>query len=449
MRAGEERDAERTVVLPTLPPVHESWLPDEHPLYRPRHSRRQRVSLTVASLFFVLPVLLWLVGVHPGEIENRPLRPFPSFGQGWGFFTGLPEWATDRLSFRPAAIVAADVTSQTVFGEPASLGEHPVQGATAAGPSPDAGAGGYQHDPDLPLVENGGSGGAGYPAVIRGKDGWLYFGGEIQLKCDPQQPLDDLIGNIRRLREAVEASGRRFVLVVPPDKSTVLPEHLPDTYAGKECVTRLADGSWRRIAQAGAIDLRDELRAAGSAAYFPHDTHWTFVGGYLMTKAIAEQVRPGVTSRWQQTPGEPWSGTTDLSRMIGRPAVDSAQRFGLAPDGLSDRAKPYRSDFRSTLMIRSTTVVPGMITEPTFMVADSFAQFGTSYLAAAFETVVITHLENLQRNADAVIQHMVDSKVVVFEVVERNLLGGISPLSDSGVIDQISAAIAAHPVGHG
>src|SRR5688500_14039434 len=41
----------------------ESWLPNEHSLYRPRHSRRQRTALTCGLVFFFVPVLLLAVGV--------------------------------------------------------------------------------------------------------------------------------------------------------------------------------------------------------------------------------------------------------------------------------------------------------------------------------------------------------------------------------------------------
>ena len=68
----------------SLPPVHESWLPSEHPLHRPRHAIRQRTSLICAVVFFCTPLLLLLLGVRVPNIENRQLAAFPSPGDGWG-----------------------------------------------------------------------------------------------------------------------------------------------------------------------------------------------------------------------------------------------------------------------------------------------------------------------------------------------------------------------------
>src|ERR1700754_2012621 len=66
---------------------------------------------------------------------------------------------------------------------------------------------------------------AGFPRVIEGSKGWLYLGYDMLGACLPEQPLDDVIGSLKRLRDAVESSGRKFVLIVAPDKSTMVPEN--------------------------------------------------------------------------------------------------------------------------------------------------------------------------------------------------------------------------------
>ena len=42
-------------------------------MHRPRHSARQRTALGCAVAFFLAPMLAFVFGVHPAEIENRPL----------------------------------------------------------------------------------------------------------------------------------------------------------------------------------------------------------------------------------------------------------------------------------------------------------------------------------------------------------------------------------------
>src|SRR5947199_786926 len=136
--------------------MHESWLPREHSLHRPRHANRQRFALACAVVFLVLPAVGYAFGVRPTAFENHRLASFPSPSLGWSFFVRLAPWATDHLAFREQAIHAADGLSRGLFGEPPAYGGNsnelpPIptdQGSTAAKP--------------IQL-----------PSVMQGHDGWL------------------------------------------------------------------------------------------------------------------------------------------------------------------------------------------------------------------------------------------------------------------------------------
>src|SRR5262249_10528423 len=156
-----------------LPAVHEAYLPREHALHRPRHGKRQLTALICALLFFTTPTLLWVVGVRPTEIENHKLAGFPRVGNGFGFFTGLPQWALCQRALRASAINAADGVSRSVFGEEAPLDQGPSSdaGPIPAPPLQQPGAPNAPTAPSLP-----GSSQAGYRKVVQGLDGWLYYG---------------------------------------------------------------------------------------------------------------------------------------------------------------------------------------------------------------------------------------------------------------------------------
>jgi hypothetical protein len=146
-----------------------------------------------------------------------------------------------------------------------------------------------------------------FPSVIEGRDGWLYLGADVSSACVPARTLTGTLMSLRRLRTAVEASGRQFVLVVAPDKTTMVPEHLPADYLGRDCSSRAKDEFWRRVvAEAGAIDLRPALteiaQRKGSPVYYPADTHWSQEGGLAMTYALADRVEPGITRTWHVAP---------------------------------------------------------------------------------------------------------------------------------------------------
>src|SRR4030081_2058162 len=118
MRSGLNSPRSHVSTERGLPPTPESWLPTEHSLYRPRHSRRQRTALTCALVFFLAPTLAFVSGVRAQPFENRPLHQFPSLSGGWGFFTGLANWATDHLTLRQAGVQAANGISTGVFSDP-------------------------------------------------------------------------------------------------------------------------------------------------------------------------------------------------------------------------------------------------------------------------------------------------------------------------------------------
>jgi len=411
--------------------IHEARLPSDHPSYRPRHGAKQRLALACSVIFFLGPLAGLAVFGQPPAIENRPLHPFPSLAKGWGFFSDLVPWAVDNLSFRSSAIQANDRISRNVFGEPPALGT----GGSDAAP------GGIQAPPQQPAV---------FPQVIEGNNGWLYYGEDVRAKCQPNASLDAVLQSVLRLKDDVVGSGRRFILVVPPDKSTAEPQNLPAQYEGKDCAKKLSDQFWPRIVkEAGAIDLRGAIHAAeqrsGASLYFPQDSHWTFAGGVLMTRAVANSIVPGIDSTWQVAKGQPYSGPADLPPLIGRTGVDSTDRLTLAPDGVNDRSFQDPFDSRNVLTFHTPADVKGTVGGTTTWIGDSFTTWATPSIAAAFQNVSIVQGAKLDSDPAAVAQLMVDSDTVVVEMVERGVAPGISVELEPKVLDTLTRAMATHP----
>jgi alginate O-acetyltransferase complex protein AlgJ len=417
---------------------HESWLPPDHPLYRPRHGK-QRFALVCAVVFFLTPLVGLTLFGQPPSIENRAPHKFPSLSDGWDFFPELGPWAVDNLSFRESAIQAAGGISRGLFGEPmAQDGGDPSQPAT--GPIASAPV------PGAPPLDNEPPPVAGYLRVILGKNNWLYFGYDTQGKCQPQQPLETVIGNLVKLRATVESSGRKFVLLVPPDKSTAVPENLPNEYPGKSCAAAYSAKFWSQVtAEAGAVDLRPGLERLGASAYFPQDTHWTYAGGLIMTRALAGAITPGVDLTWRVTNGAKFSGPADLPPMLAQTGTDQGMTYRLAPDGGVDRAEQGPFDQRDTVNFHTDSPVTGMVTGKTAMITDSFTNYAAPFLAATFSDVTLTPSAAVQQDPAAEAKRLVDSDTVVLEVVERNLAAGISPLTQPAVLAVLTQQLAAHP----
>jgi alginate O-acetyltransferase complex protein AlgJ len=429
---------------PRVLAMHEAWLPSEHPFHRPRHGGRQLTALISALVFFMVPVLVLVFGVRPAVFENRALATAPNPADGWEFFTALPAWANDHLPFRDGAVRAVDDVSRDVFGEPFPLGARPNGGQWTARPPPGMPpgipAGPFAPSSVVPGV---------FPLVITGQNGWLYFGFDVEAKCAPIRPLDQTIDAVNRLRTAVEASGRQFVFVVAPDKSTVVPEFLPPDYPGRGCAQAGTGTFWSQITRrAGAVDLRGELGALaahGDPVYHRLDTHWTDLGALLMTRALAERIQLGSTSTWNIKPTQTVQSGADLPRLIGRTGVNVYQEYSLAPSGDRDRTGPHVDDIRAPVLVGAGQV-PGVVSEPVTMLADSFSESAARYVRAGFADVALVGYETAGSDPAGLAALLADRKVVVLEVVERNMASGVVPLLQPHVLNAITAELAARPL---
>jgi alginate O-acetyltransferase complex protein AlgJ len=415
-----------------LPALHESWLPREHALHRPRHGGRQLVSLICAAIFFVTPLLALGLGARPEAIENRPLTPFPSPADGWGLLTNLSPWATDYLVFRQQAIDVADAISRGVFGEP------PPFGTENHTPGPIPGDRG-QDRPDV-----------AWPTVIEGKGGWLYLGEDIRSRCKQVTSLSVTFAQLRRLREGVEASGRKFVVVVAPDKTTMVPEYLPDTFAGRDCQRAVTEEFWRRVGEERAVlDLRGELNAwsrlIGRPVYPRLDAHWSDEGGIVMARGMAEAVQPGLTRNWKIDATEAWRAPADLPPLIGRSGSAEGRYYSIRPDGVRAQTRDVPQDFNRPLVL-NTASGPGTVAEKVGLLGDSFTIRALRYLAASFRDITVLHYGQIPGDRGrAAADMLADKKVVVFEVVERMLTYGDNILLDAAVVDEIIRTLAKHP----
>lgn len=423
-----------------LPPVHEAWLPREHALHRPRHGGRQLTALICALVFFATPTTLWIIGQRPAEIENHKLAALPGISDGWRMFTKLPAWATDQLIFRGAAIDAADGISRGVFGEPPPFGTGPQSGPLPGSPPPP------NKQPGEPTQDA-----SRYRTVIEGDDGWLYLGFDVRGKCDPQRPLSRTIKGLNKLRKAVESSGREFVLVVPPDKTTMVPQHLPESYAGKACAAAATRKLWPRlIEEAKSVDLRPVLQQVAENVdrppYPPNDTHWTDDGSVAMTMSLVEHLRPGLTSGWRVVPNGVHSGSADLPPMIGRTGTKTTVRYMVMPDGETNRVGQFHAEI-GTAQRSAQPNIQGSVPERTLIFGDSFTEASSAYLSAGFSDVTLLGYAAATTDPAGTMKAFVDSKVIVVETVERVLASGTADFLYDDFIDRLAPKLAAQPVG--
>ncbi|MCT2586585.1 hypothetical protein JT362_26025 [Actinophytocola sp. S1-96] len=396
-------------------------MPREHALHRPRHGGRQLTALVSALVFFAAPALMWIGGMRPVELENHELTGFPSVFDGWGFLTGMDPWATDNLVFRAQAIDAAGWVSETFFGEPAPFD----QGTSApTGPLP-GGPGGPSSEPDNPNNEPNA---AGYRRVIEGEDGWLYLGEDVTGKCQSGQSFGETAQRIGQLRDAVEASGRTFVMVAVPDKWTMVPENLPDSYAGKKCAEEATPKLWSAVSSVdGVLDMRDPLRNVAEQfdrpPYYSLDSHWTNEGALEMVRQLAERLEPDITESWEIRERGEVTVHADLPPLIGREGDNRAITYELAADGESFENAGVLPDLRAPVR-RTPRPTTGMVHRPTLVLGDSFTLPVSAYLPAAFSDVTQLYYTTVDDDAGMVARTMAANEVVVLQIVERAIARG-------------------------
>jgi len=278
---------------------------------------RSRVKILfalLAVLFFATPVALRLVGKEAGAFENRRLAEAPSLSDGWNVFDKTTRFLTDRMPLRREAVRANTRISRDLFDTNPRYGQAgddrglPFAGG---GQAPQRAAPGR---------------GAEASQVVRGRGGWLFLGEERRRSCTPDYPRELAFERWRELVSRVRASGRRSVLVVPPDKYTIYPENLPTDAATARCAKLGQDAFWRLLDQAprsaGLVGLREPLlrlkRSQRERVYLKTDTHWTNRGGLELVRGALGELSPRVRVAPSDvvSQGRP-TGPGDLNGLLG------------------------------------------------------------------------------------------------------------------------------------
>jgi hypothetical protein len=412
--------------------------PDGSRVERRRRRLKRPVAFLLALGFFFGPAGAFVLGQRPVAFENHALAEFPSLSDGWDFFPNFTSWAVDHLPLRDKAVNANAQMSQRVFGEAPSFGAGSAGGPLDGGPADEE----QEASP--------------YAPVIQGEDGWLYFGADVEELCEPNRSVQDTLDRLDRLAAAVEASGRRFVLVVAPDKSTMVPQYLPETYYGQDCATARRDEFWSAMdgsPPSGYVDLRADLSAAqertGEPVYRQTDTHWTTGGAAVYAENLADALDPDLWGDTEVADTGTTRRTGDLGPMIGQPHEDEypaveVRRPGVAPvgrEGLDLPEMPY-----TPVTLTNETTGASLFEPATLLLGDSFTSASRQALGSLFADVTLLHGQVAGPFPEAVAGLMSDADAVVYEVVERTIAGGDVPLLEDASLDAIEAELAANPL---
>jgi hypothetical protein len=287
-----------------------------------------------------------------------------------------------------------------------------------------------------------------YARVLEGMDGWLYLGEDVQRACEPALSIGDTLDRLARLDRAITRSGRRFLLVIAPDKSSVFPDHLPEDYAGAACATTRKREFWRQFRADPPVatqvelitPLLEEQRRAGEPVFRKLDTHWTPLGATVYARELADLLEPSlwVGTRVERTGARRAGG--DLAQLLGQPRQERVVEWTIVRPGVQgnfDRVGPGVVP----AAVRNTSTGVALFGPRTALLVDSFSlpQVSGSAVYSLFADASVLYTEAAAPATIAL--EIAGADVVVVEAVERYLVGGGTVLLAGATLDAIDAAL--------
>ncbi|GAA0982534.1 hypothetical protein GCM10009555_052610 [Acrocarpospora macrocephala] len=363
-----------------------------------------RGPLLAAALFFFGPALAFAAGDRAAEIENRRLPQPPALSRGWDVIPDTEAWATAHLPLRQHAVRGNATLSDFLFGHAPSYG-------------------------------------TGYPRVIEGRDGWLYFGDDVTEACRPRWSIAETLDRLRRLAEIVRKSGRRFLFTVAPDKTTISPNRLPESFPGQDCLRKRKQEFWAALRAAhlpGYVDLRGPLERAqlesGTPAYWRTDSHWTEHSAGLYGIELARTLHPGLSRHTRLVKVGQMARKGDLGGLLGAPREEIIDRWRLVRDGVQQLRKDDR-ELPASFSIANASDRAPLFQPRSLLIGDSFTRNSLPWVLPYFAD--LTYLRSdapATAGPDHVAHKMAQSETVVLEIVERYLVGGHAEMLDDAML---------------
>jgi hypothetical protein len=384
-----------------------------HPPYESK-ATKVVVGLLGAALLFG-PWVAYAGGARSDQVpgENRTLAPRPTI-DGFDTFPQVTQYAADHFPLRDAAIRGNKKLIEKLFGE----------------------------DPSY-------FGSATTLQVLQGEQGWLYLYDDFNEACAPKVALKDVLAGVSRLDRMLADSGRRLVVTMPPDKSTVDTQFLPKSFALKECTDTARAARWKAIRALdlpGWVDMRkhveDQEKRLGKPGFLPYDTHWNQDSQALFATEMARQLDPALLQGTKVAPGPEYVEHGDLETLQGtvkdhRFHAVFVQRDGVTTTRTDDELGPVKGAYTVSRFAGKAAGTATLFDPKTVWIGDSFTQRSLDSGTIQYFFRDMTRVPELtkavlasggkpevyQQARARMIQEIVDAKVTVLELVERTFMG--------------------------
>lgn len=259
------------------------------------------------------------------------------------------------------------------------------------------------------------------PAIIIGKKGWSFYNSDeagVDTIADYRGTSPFSAEKLNQIKNDIEAKTKQlsdkhihYLVVVAPNKNTIYPEYLPDSYNKVTNITKLDQliDTMRSSAGSNIVDLRPSLITAKSKypVYFRNGTHWNEYGAFIGWQDIVKTLSKYypylkvkteddyIITKYQDNKQDTvytWVGLADVF-------------YG---ESISMEAKPDRADASNGKSFKLHKVV---------VFCDSFGDWMEKFANDHFDNVVIKKYSKF--DIDVIEKESPD--VVITEVVERNI----------------------------
>ena len=321
----------------------------------------------VAAGALLAPTCAYIFGIRELPVTNSALTTSHGIRDGWKTVSIAGEAMNDRLPLRAGALKVDSFIDRSLFKEQTAFG------------------------------------GAATPEVLEGSDGHLFLAGAFDAACGPHGTPQSVSSNLKRFADIIAKSGRKIVITIAPDKSSIEIDKLPKNNPKADCWKTHQDQLWNALSGAqipGYIDLRSIFRGritkTRAPLYLRQDSHWNREGSLVAIEKVVTMFQPGV---WNKNEIK-YNGQTeyggDLEAMRGGTKTDEAPDFVVNRPQISVVKSQYDEGYSPGYRRLSEMSGPpgSLITGKTLMLFDSFGMAAIEQIVPYFEKLDTMHFSN-------------------------------------------------------
>ena len=293
--------------------------------------------------------------------------------------------------------------------------------------------------------------------AILGKEGFLFIANSNDRELDAFRGLREFddshyslaVDQLNGLVNFFEGNGIDFLLMIPPDKTTVYHDYVPKRITRTGITPR--EVFMERLSEAGldqyVLDLAPVLLDARVSVgpeledflYYKEDSHWNDFGGYVGFEGylMYEGIKDFPTL--QDISIEPLFDTPDLAQLIRAVDFDDFEvsvTFDSALPAYEEISLTQNSDWRALFLMKNENA---LYDETVFLLRDSFAFAELDYFSALYSEVYVVHYYHvlLDDNVDELARMIEDYEpdAVILEIVERRIVDALMQFTDVSVLE--------------